>query len=156
MYQVIRFFCLFIFILLMETTVVPSISGSLRIDFFLAAIIGFVLYVPFSYGIFFVFVASFLLQAHSGILTGILPFVYILVYLGVWLVKDFVYLENSRSQFIIACLFNLLIIVSTGLMMNRWFMAEGIRQVILNAAITGLCAPPLIFCINYLWPANEK
>ncbi|MEA3224044.1 MAG: hypothetical protein U9P49_12895 [Thermodesulfobacteriota bacterium] len=152
----IKLFGLFVLILLIETTITPYISGFLRIDLFLGLIMGLVIYVPFAYGITATFIFSFLLQAFSGARLGSLPFVYIGVYLGIELVKGFVYPENILVQIALVCVFNVLVVAITGGFMDIWFVEEGLCPLILGTALTGLAAPVMIVTIKQLYQKNES
>ncbi|MCD6569196.1 MAG: hypothetical protein J7L53_00660 [Deltaproteobacteria bacterium] len=152
----IKLFGLFLLILLIEVTIIPSISSSLRIDLFLGLIMGLVIYAPFTYGVVSTFIFSFLLQAFSGVRLGVFPFVYVGAYLGIEFVKDIIYLESIVSQVVVACIFNILIASITGGLMDRWFIEEGLLPLIFGTALTGLFAPVMTFTIKQLWPADES
>ncbi|MDX9763027.1 MAG: hypothetical protein RBT82_13335, partial [Desulfomonilia bacterium] len=79
-------------VILMEATVIPAVWAPLRVDFFIGMIIGQIIFVPFSQGFPFVILGSLILQAFSGARLGLIPLLYIFIFLAIEMLKNFIYL----------------------------------------------------------------
>jgi len=84
--------------ILIEVSIIPSLWAPLRVDFLIGMIIGQVIFIPFSQGFPFVILASLLMQAFTGARIGLIPFIYIMVFLVIDLLKSVIYLENPFTQ----------------------------------------------------------
>ena len=84
-----------------EASVIPFIWADLRVDFFIGMIIGQIICIPFSQGFPFVILSALILQAFSGARIGLIPLVYILVFLFLDNIKKLVYFENRYTQMVL-------------------------------------------------------
>ena len=109
--QISLFGILFVAIL-MEATVIPAVWAPLRVDFFIGMIIGQIIFVPFSQGFPFVILGSLILQAFSGARLGLIPLLYIFIFLAIEVLKNFIYLENAYTQALLGIFFYFLFVVA--------------------------------------------
>ncbi len=85
-----------------ESSIVPGVWTPLRVDLMLGMIVGVVIHMGFSQGLFFVLVSSVALEAFSGARPGLIPLFYLGVFVVLEFVKDYIYLENAVTQAFLA------------------------------------------------------
>ena len=97
-----------------ETVFVPGIWNALRVDLFIGMIIGVMIHLGFSQGLTFVLVTSLFLQAFSGARPGLVPMIYLGIFLVVCLLKGIIYMENILTQLILAGVLSILVATGAG------------------------------------------
>jgi hypothetical protein len=141
---------------LFEVTIIPSFWAPLRIDFFIGMIIGQVLFVQFSQGFSFVILATLLLQAFTGARLGLIPLIYIAIYLVVDLLKNVIYLENVFTQALLGVIFFWIITSATALITGSYLLEEMNISLIAGLAVTGLVTPVMASIVGRLQTACES
>lgn len=142
-------------VLLFEVTVVPSLWAPLRIDFFIGMIIGQVIFVQFSQGFSFVVFATLLLQAFSGARLGLIPLVYIAIFLAVDLLRNVIYLENVFTQALLGIIFFWIITSITALITGSYLLEEMNISLIVGLILTGFVTPVMASIVGRLQTAYE-
>ena len=151
----ISFFGILFAIILMEVTVIPSLWAPLRVDFFIGMIIGQIIYIPFSQGFPFVILASLILQAFSGARLGLIPLLYILVFLAIEFLRNLVYLENTFTQLVMGIGFYLALMV-VGVIFTDISTIEGkMVPLIVGALLSGFVSPAMVYIVCRLQTAYE-
>jgi hypothetical protein len=140
---------------LFEVTIIPSFWAPLRIDFFIGMIIGQVVFVQFSQGFSFVILATLLLQAFSGARLGLIPLVYIAVFLATELLKNVIYLENVFTQALLGIIFFWIITSATALITGSYLIEEMNISLIGGLILTGLVTPVMASIVGRLQTAYE-
>lgn len=142
-------------ILLLEVTIIPSLWSSLRVDLFLGMVLGLAIYSPFPQGFFFVLLTAPILQAFTGARAGYLPFVYVLAYVFIDLMKGLIFLENVVVQCLLGLLFSLAILFTAGLFVHLDVLQEGWVPILLGAVITAGISPLMVACVRMIWSGYE-
>ncbi len=151
----ISFFGILFAIILMEVTVIPCLWAPLRVDFFIGMIIGQIIYIPFSQGFPFVILASLILQAFSGARLGLIPLLYILVFLAIEFLRNLVYLENTFTQLVMGIGFYLALMV-VGVIFTDISTIEGkMVPLIVGALLSGFVSPAMVYIVCRLQTAYE-
>jgi hypothetical protein len=96
-----------------QIKIFPWISTGLRIDLFLCLVISLCIFTRFPYGLVFVLVMSYMLQAFSGARSGFLPFCYVGSYLILDLIKNIMFLDTIPAQIFFSFALCMLINLST-------------------------------------------
>lgn len=91
-----------------EIVLMPGLWTPLRIDLLFGMVIGVIIHLGFSQGLFFVLVSSLFLQAFSGARPGLIPLFYLFAFIVIDILKEFIYLENVTTQVILAAVFSVL------------------------------------------------
>ena len=97
---------------ILQIKIFPWISTGLRIDLFLCLVISLCIFSRFPYGLIFVLVISYMLQAFSGARTGFLPFCYVGSYLILDLIKNILFLDTIPAQIVFCFALCMLINIS--------------------------------------------
>jgi hypothetical protein len=133
-----------------ETFLVPGLWGYLRIDFLIGMIIGVIVHLTFSQGLFFVMLSSLVLQGFSGARPGLIPLLYLFGYLLMEILKNVIYLENIFTQAIIAAAFNMLMAVAFAVSVGITPGDTEIWGLLAGSLITGTVSPFMISLIGHL------
>lgn len=141
--------------ILFEVTIIPSFWAPLRIDFFIGMIIGLVVFVPFSQGIFFVVLATLLFQAFTGARIGLISLIYITVFLTTDLLKNVIYLENVFTQALLGIIFSWIITSATALITGSYLLGDMSISLIAGLVLTGLVTPVVASLVGRLQTAYE-
>lgn len=153
-FQISLFGILFAAILL-EVGIIPSLWSPLRIDFLIGMLIGQVIFIPFSQGFPFVILASLIVQAFSGARIGLLPFIYIAVFLTIDVLKHVIYLENMFTQAFLSIFFYSLIASATAVITGSNYLEDGVVPLVAGMIITGIVSPVMASVIGRLRTAYE-
>ncbi len=153
--RIIKIGCLFVSVVIIETSVFPDIANLVRIDLFLGLILGMVITIPFGTASILVIVLSFLLQAFSGASMGSLPFIYLITFLGLTAAKNVVYLENIVSQIFLGGLSYILGIVLARLFTPIYVSPPFIASVLASSLLTGIATPLVVYMVRILWRQDE-
>lgn len=132
---------IFIAALMMEVSIIPSLWAPLRVDFLIGMIIGQIVFIPFSQGFPFVILASLLIEAFSGARVGLLPLLYIAVFLATDFLKEVIYLENVFIQGFLGVFFYVVIAGATAMITGATFLEDMIIPLIAGMAMTGALSP---------------
>jgi len=151
----ISLFAILLVTLLFEATIIPSFWAPLRVDFFIGMIIGQVIFVQFSQGFSFVLVATLLLQAFSGARLGLIPLIYIAIFLVIDLLKNVIYLENMFTQALLGIIFFWAITSVTALTTGSHLLEEMNISLIAGLVFTGLVTPVMASIVGRLQTAYE-
>ena len=150
----ISLFCILLFIILLEATIIPSLWSSLRIDFLIGLTMGLVIYAPFAPGFTFVLVTTLLLQALTGARLGFFPLVYVVMYLFLDLVKNLIFLENFVVQAISGFVLSIGIALIFSVMLDMNFTRTGTLGIFISALFTGVVTPLMVFIVLRMQVSN--
>jgi len=151
----ISLLAIFLVAVFLEVTIIPSFWAPLRVDFFIGMIIGQVIFVQFSQGFSFVVVATLLLQAFSGARLGLIPLIYIAIFLAVDLLKNVIYLENVFTQALLGIIFFWGITSAIALITGSHLLEEMNISLIAGLVLTGLITPVMASVVGRLQAAYE-
>jgi hypothetical protein len=143
-------------VILMEATVIPAVWAPLRVDFFIGMIIGQIIFVPFSQGFPFVILGSLILQAFSGARLGLIPLLYIFIFLAIEMLKNFIYLENVYTQALLGILFYCLFAVATVFLADFSYLKGIISPLVAGAVLTGCVSPMMVYVVGRLQTTYEQ
>lgn len=141
--------------ILFEVTIIPSFWAPLRIDFFIGMIIGLVVFIPFSQGFSFVVITTLLFQAFTGARLGLVPLIYIAVFLATDLLKNVIYLENIFTQALLGIIFFWVITSATALITGSYLLGDMNISLIAGLILTGLVTPVMASIVSRLQTAYE-
>ncbi len=141
---------IFIAALMMEVSIIPSLWAPLRVDFLIGMIIGQIVFIPFSQGFPFVILASLLIEAFSGARVGLLPLLYIAVFLATDFLKEVIYLENVFIQGFLGVFFYVVIAGATAMITGATFLEDMIIPLIAGMAMTGALSPVMAALVGRL------
>ncbi len=141
---------IFIAALMMEVSIIPSVWAPLRVDFLIGMIIGQIVFIPFSQGFPFVILASLLIEAFSGARVGLLPLLYIAVFLATDFLKEVIYLENVFIQGFLGVFFYVVIAGATAMITGATFLEDMIIPLIAGMAMTGALSPVMAALVGRL------
>ncbi|HOW99738.1 MAG TPA: hypothetical protein PK545_03880 [Deltaproteobacteria bacterium] len=141
---------IFIAALMMEVSIIPSLWAPLRVDFLIGMIIGQIVVIPFSQGFPFVILASLLIEAFSGARVGLLPLLYIAVFLATDFLKEVIYLENVFIQGFLGVFFYVVIAGATAMITGATFLEDMIIPLIAGMAMTGALSPVMAALVGRL------
>lgn len=141
--------------ILMEATVIPAVWAPLRVDFFIGMIIGQIIFVPFSQGFPFVILGSLILQAFSGARLGLIPLLYIIIFMTIEVLKNFIYLENVYTQAVLGILFYCLFAVATAFLSDFSYLKGITSPLAAGAVLTGCLSPMMVYIVGRLQTAYE-
>ncbi len=143
-------FGILLVIIILEAVIVPGIWAPLRIDFFVGMIMGLVLWVPFDIGFAFLILGSIILQSFSCARAGYLPFVYVLTYLGLDVVRNIFYLENAVTQILFAMVFYVIGVILAEFFIDIKLSPGAWLHLLSGTLMTGLVAPLMVKLIEKL------
>jgi hypothetical protein len=126
---------------LVEISIIPSLWAPLRVDFLIGMIIGQIIFIPFYQGFPFVILASLMMEAFSGARIGLIPLLYISLFLATDLLKEVIYLENVYVQAFLGILFYFVMAGSTAMITGASFLSDITTPLIAGMVITGLVSP---------------
>jgi hypothetical protein len=132
---------IFIATVLVEVSIIPNLWAPLRVDFLIGMIIGQIIFIPFSQGFPFVILASLMIEAFSGARIGLLPLLYISVFLAMDLLKEVIYLENVFVQAFLGVFFYFLMAGITAMVTGATFLEDMIAPLAAGMVLTGLVSP---------------
>lgn len=141
---------IFIAALMMEVSIIPSVWAPLRVDFLIGMIIGQIVFIPFSQGFPFVILASLLIEAFSGARVGLLPLLYIAVFLATDFLKEVIYLENVFIQGFLGVFFYVVIAGATAMITGAAFLEDMIIPLVAGMAMTGALSPVMAALVGRL------
>lgn len=141
---------IFIAALMMEVSIIPSVWAPLRVDFLIGMIIGQIVFIPFSQGFPFVILASLLIEAFSGARVGLLPLLYIAVFLATDFLKEVIYLENVFIQGFLGVFFYVVIAGATAMITGATFLEDMIIPLVAGMAMTGALSPVMAALVGRL------
>ncbi|HNY65668.1 MAG TPA: hypothetical protein PKM41_09515 [Deltaproteobacteria bacterium] len=127
--------------ILVEISIIPSLWAPLRVDFLIGLIIGQVIFIPFYQGFSFVVLASLMMEAFSGARIGLIPLLYVALYLATDLLKEVIYLENVYVQAVLGVLFYFVLAGSTAMITGTSFLGDMIVPLVAGMVLTGLVSP---------------
>jgi len=153
-FQISLFGILFVAIL-MEATVIPAVWAPLRVDFFIGMIIGQIIFVPFSQGFPFVILGSLILQAFSGARLGLIPLLYIFIFLAIEVLKNFIYLENAYTQALLGIFFYFLFAVAMAFLSDFSYLKGTTSPLAAGAVLTGCLSPMMVYIVGRLQTVYE-
>ncbi|HPD20159.1 MAG: hypothetical protein ACOX3E_09010 [Desulfomonilia bacterium] len=153
-FQISLFGILFVAIL-MEATVIPAVWAPLRVDFFIGMIIGQIIFVPFSQGFPFVILGSLILQAFSGARLGLIPLLYIFIFLAIEVLKNFIYLENAYTQALLGIFFYFLFVVAMAFLSDFSYLKGTTSPLAAGAVLTGCLSPMMVYIVGRLQTVYE-
>ena len=143
-------------VIFLEATIIPSIWAPLRVDFFIGMIIGQIIYIPFSQGFPFVILSALILQAFSGARLGLIPLLYILIFLAIGFLKNLVYLENTYTQIVMGIGFYLVLIVGAVIFVDINALEGKAGSLIIGALLSGCVSPAMVYTVCRLQMAYES
>lgn len=146
---------LLLVIILLEVTLIPYLSSTLRIDLFLGLVIGLAVYSPFPQGFFFMVLATLPLQAFSGARFGYLPFAYVMAYFILDLMKGLIFLENAVVQVLLGFILNLAIVESAAFFVPMNILQEGWLPLLAGATCTAILSPAMVYVVRMIWSGYE-
>lgn len=141
---------IFVAALMMEVSIIPSVWAPLRVDFLIGMIIGQIVFIPFSQGFPFVIIASLLIEAFSGARVGLLPLLYIAVFLATDFLKEVIYLENVFIQGFLGVFFYVVIAGATAMITGATFLEDMIIPLVAGMAMTGALSPVMAALVGRL------
>lgn len=141
---------IFVAALMMEVSIIPSVWAPLRVDFLIGMIIGQIVFIPFSQGFPFVILASLLIEAFSGARVGLLPLLYIAVFLATDFLKEVIYLENVFIQGFLGVFFYVVIAGATAMITGATFLEDMIIPLVAGMAMTGALSPVMAALVGRL------
>lgn len=141
---------IFIAALMVEVSIIPSVWAPLRVDFLIGMIIGQIVFIPFSQGFPFVILSSLLIEAFSGARMGLLPLLYIAVFLATDFLKEVIYLENVFIQGFLGVFFYFVIAGATAMITGATFLEDMIIPLIAGMVITGALSPVMAALVGRL------
>jgi hypothetical protein len=127
-----------------QIKIFPWISTGLRIDLFLCLVISLCVFSRFRYGLIFVLIMSYMLQAFSGARSGFLPFCYLGSFLLLDLLKNILFLDTIPAQiflcFILCVFVNLSAVLFSEMLLTdiTWI------PVIVGSILTAVICPLII------------
>lgn len=151
-FQISLFGILFLVILL-EVSIIPAVYTPLRVDFLIGMVIGQIIYVPFSQGFPFVILASLIIQAFSGARIGLLPLLYIALFLALDMLKDLIYLENVFTQAVLGIFFYGILAVAAASFSDSTALDDRIFILIAGMVATGAVSPLMAAVVGRLQAA---
>jgi hypothetical protein len=134
----------------MEISIIPNLWAPLRVDFLIGMIIGQIIYIPFSQGFPFVILASLIIEAFSGARIGLLPLLYIGVFLATDLLKEVIYLENVFIQAFLGVLFYFVMAGTTAMVTGATFLGDMIAPLAAGMVLTGAVSPAMAALVGRL------
>jgi hypothetical protein len=141
---------IFVATVLMEISIIPSLWAPLRVDFLIGMIIGQIIYIPFSQGFPFVILASLIIEAFSGARIGLIPLLYIAVFLATDLLKEVIYLENVFIQAFLGVLFYFVMAGAMAMITGATFLGDMIVPLIAGMVLTGAVSPAMAALVGRL------
>lgn len=139
----------------LEATIIPSVWSPLRVDFFIGMIIGQIIFVPFSQGFPFVILGSLILQAFSGARLGLIPLLYIFIFLAIEVLKNFIYLENAYTQALLGIFFYFLFVVAMAFLSDFSYLKGTTSPLAAGAVLTGCLSPMMVYIVGRLQTVYE-
>ncbi|MBN2297281.1 MAG: hypothetical protein JXM72_01735 [Deltaproteobacteria bacterium] len=140
----------------MEVTVIPSIWTDLRVDFFIGMIIGQIIYIPFSQGFPFIILSALILQAFSGARIGLIPLIYILVFLSLDMIKNLVYFENVYTQMMLGFVCYLVLICVSLIFTGSSALEGKALSLLFGAILSGAISPAMVYIVCRLQTIYES
>lgn len=153
-FQISLFGILFATILL-EVGIIPLIWPPLRIDFLIGMIIGQIIFVPFSQGFPFIILASLVLQAFSGARIGLIPLLYIVVFIIIDILKNFIYLENVYTQALLGIFLYSFLTSVSAVIVDSHFLDDATIPLIAGMVVTGIVTPVMVSIVGRLQSAYD-
>ncbi|HQP31069.1 MAG TPA: hypothetical protein PLB81_07055 [Deltaproteobacteria bacterium] len=141
---------------LVEVTVIPALWSNLRVDLFLGLVVGLAVYGPFSHGFVFTALSTLLLQAFTGARFGYLPFVYMMIYFLLDVMKGLIFLENIVVQCLLGFILNLVIVEAATLFVRMDVLQEGWLPLLAGAGCTALATPLMAYTVRLIWSGYEE
>jgi hypothetical protein len=139
-----------------QIKVFPWISTGLRIDLLLCLVMSLCIFSRFRYGLIFVMIMSYVLQAFSGARAGFLPFCYLGSYLLLDIIKNILFLDTIPAQvilsFILCILINLSAVLFSEMVISdvRWI------PVIAGSILTAAVCPFIIKLSRHIMVHHEN
>jgi cell shape-determining protein MreD len=127
-----------------QIMVFPWISSDLRIDLLLCLVISLCIFCRFHYGLVFVLIMSYVLQAFSGARAGFLPFCYLGSFMLLDIIRNILFLDSIAAQMVLSfvlCIFiNLSAVLFSDMLISdvRWI------PVITGSILTAVICPFII------------
>lgn len=143
-------------IILIEVTVIPSLWSKLRVDLFLGLVVGLAVYSPFAHGFVFVALATLPLQAFTGARFGYLPFVYVMAFFLLDVMKGLFFLENLVVQCLLGFVLNLVIVKAATLFVHMDVLQEGWLPLLAGAGCTAAATPIMAYAVKLIWSGYEE
>jgi hypothetical protein len=141
---------IFVASVLVEITIIPSLWAPLRVDFLIGMIIGQIIFLPFSQGFPFVILASLIIEAFSGARIGLIPLLYIAVFLATDLLKEVIYLENVFIQAVLGVLFYFVMAGVAAMITGATFLGDMIIPLAVGMVLTGAVSPVMAALVGRL------
>ncbi len=138
-----------------ETVFVPGIWNGLRVDLFIGMIIGVMIHLGFSQGLAFVLVTSLFLQAFSGARPGLIPMIYLGIFLVVCLLKGIIYMENVLTQLVLAGVLSILVACGLAISLDLSLSQAELVLMAVGGVLTGLSSPLMVALVGSLKKAYE-
>ena len=138
-----------------EAVVMPGLWSPLRVDLLLGMVIGVIVHLGFSQGLFFVLASSLLLQAFSGARPGLIPLFYVFTFIVIDVIKDFIYLENAMTQVLLATAFFVLASGALVVFLDIHLMPLEIVPMVLGSVLTGIFSPVMVSIVGRVKRAYE-
>ena len=129
-----------------EIVLMPGLWNPLRLDLLLGMVIGVIIHLGFSQGLFFVLVSSLFLQAFSGARPGLIPLFYLFAFIVVDILKDVIYLENVTTQIMLAAILSALATCGLVLFLDIKPTPLEIFPLVAGCVFSG-CASPLMVAL---------
>lgn len=129
-----------------QIKIFPWISTGLRIDLILCLVISMCIFTRFSYGLVFVLIMSYFLQAFSGARAGFLPFCYLGSFLMLDLIKNIIFLDTIPAQIVLSFILCILINLSAVFFSEIVLTDVTWVPVITGSILTAMICP---FIINF-------
>jgi hypothetical protein len=124
-----------------QIKVFPWISTSLRIDLLLCLVISLCIFSRFHYGLVFVLIMSYMLQAFSGARAGFLPFCYLGSFLLLDLIRNILFLDTIPAQVIFSFILCILINLSAVLFSEMMLTDVTWVPVVAGSILTAVACP---------------
>ncbi len=153
-FQISLFGILFAAILI-EVGIIPLVWAPVRIDFLIGMIIGQIIFVPFSQGFPFIILSSIILQAFSGARIGLIPLIYIAVFVIIDVLKNVIYLENIFTQALLGIFFYSLITSVTATVAGSRFLEDAVVPMVAGMGLTALLTPVMVSIVGRLQAAYD-
>ncbi|HHO76647.1 MAG TPA: hypothetical protein ENN05_09495 [Deltaproteobacteria bacterium] len=119
-------------------------------------IIGLIIYIPFSQGFPFVILAALVLQAFSGARIGLIPLIYIIVFLSLDVIKSLLYFENVYTQIALGFFYYIAIIGISLTFTGAAGLEEKIPYLLIGAMLTGAISPAMVYIVSRLQKIYES
>ncbi len=127
-----------------QIKIFPWISTGLRIDLLLCLVVSLCIFSRFSYGLVFVLIMSYFIQAFSGARAGFLPFIYLGSFLLLDLIKNILFLDTIPAQIILSFVLCILINLSAVLFSEMLITDVTWIPVIAGSVLTAVTCPFII------------